>query len=293
MANWIQHTCILVLICSYRLGFANEHQLVTYVQDSTRLAYEMELLQHALNLTQDEYGSAKIEQRKLKANIHFEQALAKGEFDVAVLPSSEERERRIQAIKIPLSQGMLSYRLLAVRQDQVTKLATVKTIKDFQTRLIGGVGVRWQTLHMYTRNNLLMRTAYRKSELYQMLVAGEIDYFPRGVNEILGEQFFTKHLKNLTITPDIALFYLTPRYYFVRHGAPELAERIEKGLLKALADGSFKSIFFKHYQDEIDMVKKLKVKKIIYVNNPDITITYPIKWEWWLDKVPAALLNNH
>lgn len=288
MTKRILHTSLLMLILCCNLSFASEPQIVTYGQDGNRLPYEVELLQHALDLTQDEYGEAKTQQYDLKG-IRFEIALAKREFDVAFLPSSAQREKRLQVVKIPLTQGLLSYRLIVTRKDKTTQFEKITTIDEFKTRLIGGVGVHWQTLQMFSRNNMLIRTAYEKSELYGMLVAGEIDYFPRGLDELSWEAGnYKEAFKQLTVSPDVALFYILPRYYFVRHGAPELAERIEKGLLKALTDGSFRSIFLKHYQDEIDMLKKLKVKKIIYLDNPDLTLTYPMKWHWWLDKAPAA-----
>lgn len=156
-------------------------------------------------------------------------------------------------------------------------------LDEFKGRLIGGVGLRWEAFQIFSHNQLLTKTSISRTKLYQMLLAGEVDYFARGVNEIFGESMhFSEYHDALEVSREVAFYYPNPYYFFVHPERPELAQRIEKGLRMAEADGSFKKIFIKHFKEEIAYLRQLQVKKVLYLENASGHPEQQMNFDWWL-----------
>lgn len=287
MKSWIGLTLAFILLGLGSLKAFADPLTVRFVQGELRYGYEVELLRHALKLTEASYGPAKATHIQRPQGVSFEQALVRGEFDIAFLPTSARRELRLRAVQVPLLQGMLGYRLLLIRPGMESKFASAQGIEDFKSRLIGGVGLRWEDFRIFSRNQILVKTSTSHLKLFDMLTTGEVDYFARGVNEVFGESVrLSKYYKEFKIHRDIAFFYPFPFYFFVRQNNSELALRIEEGLRRAEADGSFKAIFLKHFHDDIEQLKELKVKQVLYLENPSGQSKQPMKFDWWLEQPP-------
>jgi len=74
-----------------------------------------------------------------------------------------------------------------------------------------------------------------------MLKAGRFDYFPRGLYQIKNE-LDTYAEWGFAIVPDLALHYPNAIHFFVAKDNTALAKRIELGLIRAKADGSFEAL---------------------------------------------------
>ena len=74
--------------------------------------------------------------------------------------------------------------------------------------------------------------------LFTMLAAKRFDFFPRGLYEFQSD--FQKHQQlGLAIEDKLFLYYEAPFQFFVNAANKPLADRLEIGLRRALAAGSF------------------------------------------------------
>lgn len=269
----------LVMLCVSEAAAQDKPQEILFYQSDGAYQYQIELLQHALNLTEKKYGLATAKFVEEASTIQGELALMKGTIEVGFLPSSQSRESRLLAIKIPILQGMLGYRLLLTTRESNHKLTQVQSLDDFRNRLIGGVGIHWDDLKIYNHNGLVTRTSFEYSKLFELVASSQIDYFALGVNEIFEElERLSSSYPQLMINSDVAFFYPFPAYFFVGSHNQRLAERLEAGLLQAEADGSFKQLFDKHFKDNIQKLKMLGPKRVFNLENPNVELEKPLNF---------------
>ena len=91
-------------------------------------------------------------------------------------------------------------------------------------------------------NNLPVIAVANTSLLYTMLRMKRFDYMSRNMFEIWGEAERYQQ-DGLVIEQTLLLHGGVPFYFFVSKANPKLAERIERGLRIAIADGSFEKLF--------------------------------------------------
>lgn len=119
------------------MHLADVTQKINYYQNDTRNKCEVELLQHVLKLTEQEYGRAVIQFKQKPAAMRDELALIRY-VDVTFFASGLAREHRALPVKIPLLQGMLGYLLLLTTPESNQKISQAHDLQDFSTRFIGG-----------------------------------------------------------------------------------------------------------------------------------------------------------
>jgi len=153
-------------------------------------------------------------------------------------------------------------------------------------QFVGGHGRLWGDLPLYAENDLDVVTSVHYDNLFKMLKEDRFDYFHRGINEIWGE--LGRYPNDFVVADDIMLYYPQPVYFFVSKHRPELAKKIEQGLMIALEDGSYKALFLTYYEYTITRAN-LDARKLIILKNPTVPAgSPPINTEWWmpLDKIP-------
>lgn len=293
MIKAISCVCLIALQLFSVKAWSSEPEKIRYYQALERYQYQVELLQHVLDLTANEYGAAHLEAHLDETSID-EFSLMKRDVDVLFLPTSRNREARFIAVKIPLLQGMLGFRLLLAKPETNRKLSQIERVEAFRNRLIGGAGIYWEDLKILNHNKLLTKVTQHYDQLYPMLETNSIDYLSLGGNEIFVElELKSKRYPNLEINSDVAFYYPFPMYYFVHLSKPELAQRIEVGLHKALSDGSFRQIFNKYYLEAIQHIKELKIQKVFYLENPNSPEHPQMKLDWWLPDLILGSTSGH
>jgi hypothetical protein len=90
---------------------------------------------------------------------------------------------------------------------------------------------------------------------------------------------------DLAIDQHLALFIPLPTYFFVTPKKPELARRIEEGLIVMIYDGSFDRFFQERYADVIADAN-LENRKIFKLSNPNLGPNTPfdVKHFWYRPK---------
>lgn len=200
--------------------------------------------------------------------------------DVAPIPSSIEREKRLLPILIPINKGMLGWRLGLIRKGEDGALARVRTLEDLK-RVRLAQGQDWPDTQILQANGIPVITAPRYEGLFKMLTAKRFDYFPRSVMEIWEEQ--VNNANELEVEPHLALHYRYDAYFMVNRQNTRLAKDINDGLEKAIADGSFDKLFLQYYGDRLRQAR-LDTRTVIELTNPLLTPGTPSdRPELWYD----------
>ena len=112
------------------------------------------------------------------------------------------------------------------------------------------------------------------SGLFKMLSKQRIDYFPRSVLEIWEEA--DQHAEEgLVVEASIVLQYPAAIYFFVNKKNQALARRLEEGLRRAIADGSFDALFFERFGEVIRRAR-LAARTRFDLENPLLSSETPL-----------------
>ncbi len=190
-------------------------------------------------------------------------------------PTRDEWEQAVVPIRIPIRKGLLGYRLFLIKSSDADKFRDLKTIEDLK-KLRAGLGAQWSITLMLKALNFSIVTGSDYEGLFEMLNAGRFDYFPRGMNEIYKEFAARKALyPEMIIEPTKALFLNIPSYLFVSPQYPELADRIKKGLLSIVENGTLDEEFNKEFGAFIEAAK-LGERSILKVENKLLSHEIPL-----------------
>lgn len=151
--------------------------------------------------------------------------------------TNAQREHDLLAIRIPLIRELNDYRVFMIRRADEALFRKVRTLDDLR-KLRAGAGFNWPSADVLRHNGLSVETSVSYHSLFPMLAAKRFDYLPRGVHEAWAEEKLHAN-ERLMVEPSIFLHYRVPFYFFVNRTNTALANRIERGLRLAMADGSF------------------------------------------------------
>lgn len=207
--------------------------------------YFFKVLELALTKTQASDGPFELDSLKeVLSNKRYIAELRRddGILDIIWTMNDADRERDLLPIKISLLRGMNSYRIFLIRAEDREKFSNIRTLEDLK-KLKAGSGSVWPDTPILQANGLPVTTSGQYENLFNMLVHKRFDYFPRGVYEIWNEHSIHGR-RGLVIENRLMFHYPAPIYFFVNKKNQALADRIQRGLEMAIADGSFEKLFF-------------------------------------------------
>lgn len=246
------------------------------VTNAEHANYFVELLALAMSQTANESPFKIKHSNKEMSQGRIISALEQGvELDVIWTMTSKQRESRLLPIRIPLLKGMMGYRIFLIRAEDQLKFSNIKTLDQLK-RLKAGQGTHWPDTKILLSNGLDVVTTVKFELLFPMLESARFDYFPRGINEAWVE---LQHHgdKRIMVEPSILLKYPAPMYFFVQRSDTALAERIERGLIQSIKDGSFDRLFYSFPAHQaIFNHKALRGRKIFELSNPYLSEATPI-----------------
>jgi hypothetical protein len=246
-------------------------QVVTYPANETasdpRYNDLIEILHTALEKTVPEYGPYQLGPSKLEMNeARYLRELHDGNsINIIWSSTSFEKERDYLPLRIPLRKGLLGYRVAFTSATNQAKIDKVKTIDDLR-KLTMGQGTGWGDVRLYQDNGIdVVTTKYEN--LFRMVAQSRFDLFPRGIGEVFNEfEVYGKQVPGLQIENNLLFYYPWPYYFFFKKNDNALYERVEKGIRKMMADGSFDAIFRK-YNDKAIRQARLKERRLIKLEN--------------------------
>ena len=249
-----------------------------------RREYSKALLQKVLERTVPEFGPYTIEY----ADAHMErprllEALKDGKLiNVTAYPADAKWLKTLRAVPVPTDMGLQSWRIALIddkNQDRMHKLALPEGLKQ----LTAGVGSVWVTRASLQNNGYKFVTGSNYIGLFDMLVAGRFDYFPRGVNEIFQEYDLRKQaFPQLAVEDSILLHDNIPSMFFVSPRNPRLYKRIHAGMEALLKDGTLERFVLEHHRRSLRRAK-LCGRYRIDLPNKDIDPAMLARKELWLD----------
>lgn len=183
--------------------------------------------------------------------------------------TSKEREERLRPIRIPLAKGLFSYRVCLIRKGEQARFDQVQSLAQL-AQLVAGQGAQWPDTNILLANQLPVTTSESVDSLFRMLKAKRYDYFPRGVSEAWFE-LQQRQETELQVEENILLYYPAPIYFFVNKNNEALAQRIEQGLAKIIANGDFDRFFYRHARIA-PALKALQAhpRRLFELTNPDL-----------------------
>lgn len=276
-------TLLLALLLSpLSVAETTEPPTIVYLRPQSsydiRDQYYVELLELALDETRDTHGDFVLEPAPfIMLQGRAVRSLAENHYlDVLWTMTTPEREQELLPIRIPLVRGLLGYRALIIRKQDAARFAALQTLDELAT-LRAVQGHDWPDTTILRANGLSVTTSSNHAAMFDMLRLGRVDYFPRGMNEAWTELGQLRD-PNLMIYDSILLHYTAPIYFFVSRDNPRLAARIETGLRRALADGSFQA-FFRRHPATHEALQRLKQGhwRIFDLQNPLLPAATPLQ----------------
>jgi hypothetical protein len=249
--------------------------------------YVFNLLEEALERTEDTHGPARLvrhEEMIHKARQEGELARPGGDREVDVIynSSSLEREEKLWPVRIPLLKGILGYRIFLIREGDQEKLAQVQTLEELKQYSIGQ-GKNWADVEILEHNGFEVVKGDTKT-LHRMLAGGRFDLFSRGINEAPQEyDENVGELPELRVEENLLIYYPFVRYFFFAKDDEALAARVEEGLNRLIADGTFDQMFNDYTEGFLSKVD-LKNRKLFKLENPFVGNDIPTNQvAYWFD----------
>jgi Bacterial extracellular solute-binding proteins, family 3 len=252
----IKYSLNVILLIFSSLVFAETDRtiLVRYpASDSNphyykRVRYYVEILDLALKKSGRPYRLEKISLPFMNES-RSKQNLIHNIYDVHWMNAQEFLEPELIPVRIPLCKGLTGWRIFFINPEDQRKFSEVTDI-DSLRKNIAGHGHDWPEVPIFNSNNLQQKLSSSWKSLFKMLAKKRIDYLSRSVLEIYDEENAFPEL-HLSIESNLIVHYPAAYYFYVEKNNRALAELIEKGLKKAVSDGSFDAIFNRYFLNKI------------------------------------------
>jgi hypothetical protein len=223
--------------------------------------YQTAALNLALQKTLPAYGPYSVERvtdtmstSRIRREIHSGKRMNVHAGPWRDLDADDPQERAIM-IGTPVLGGLLGYRRLIVRRDDLPKFNGISTAGQLK-RLVAGQGRGWVDNAVLRHNGYQVVDSGNIATLLDMLVTRRFDYLPISVVE--ADFLMKEHAQladTLALVPGLMLYYPLPVVYYVSANAPRLAQRLETGLSMAKRDGSLDALTARYFAKEIELVK--------------------------------------
>lgn len=255
------------------------------IDTDKRRDYKVEVITQALEKTIPLYGAYRLTEanQTLVPQRALQQVQEGQSINIFMAVTSPEWESKTIPIRIPIRRGILNYRLLAINKTSLHEFEKVKTNESLKNHKVG-LGRGWATVSLMTSHGHSVVQKTTLNGLYEALSHYQIDYIPRGINEVFDEMvMYGAANRDLIIEPNVAIRTLAPYYIFVSPKEERLAERLRVGLEMMVADKSLKALFDEFYADKIANAG-LSARRIIRIDNPNISAETPIaRKELWFE----------
>ena len=221
----------------------------------------------ALQKTEDLYVSTQlIKSKPREQDQAIEDMLHGSTLDLMSAASSDLYDSQFLTLRFPILKGLLGKRLCLIRAGDQQRFDHIKTAYDIsRSKLKICQGKHWPDTEILRRNGLPLVTSDHYEELFTLLTNGQCDCFLRGAQEIGAE--LKVHEPVLALEKKLVIEYLQPGVVYVRKNNPELAIRIELGLLRAFEDGSYHKLISQLLDENLSMLG-LEQRRVITINNP-------------------------
>ncbi|MTW13893.1 hypothetical protein GM658_25085 [Pseudoduganella eburnea] len=277
------HRLTRLLLCACALAAACAQADTLYYPrpesfENGQSDYGFELLQLALSKAGSKHHAELTPEYRQQNRAIVELIANRGKIHVVGTMTSVEREVEMLPVRIPISKGLIGWRILLVREEKRDWLRDVHNARELRDVRMA-LGYDWPDLKVLRGAGLQPEIVPAYSRLIPMLKAGRIDAVPRSINEIWSE---LRNHPGLSDEPHLVLHYKAADYFFVNYANRELADEIRRGLEAAQADGSFDRLLLGYYGPMLSRAA-LGKRRVIELPNPGLPSDTPLgRKELWL-----------
>lgn len=262
----------VLCLCALPGGAATYTYLRPEWSDTGRDPYGVALLKLAFAKAGVCHTLVYSERSMKQARAVFELARDSGELDIMITMASPDREAALLGVPVPLTKGMLGWRIALVRKEKLDQFAGVRSASQLQ-KFVAGQGHDWPDTAILRASGLPVEVSSTYEGMFKMLEAGRIDYFPRAVQQVFAER---ERYPSLAVEPHLVLRYPTDAYFFVNRRNTRLAAEVRRGLEAAIADGSFDRLFYHYFAPQI-AAADLERRRIIDLPNSVRAPSLPVE----------------
>lgn len=173
-----------------------------------------------------------------------------------MMPSqARDQDQNIVRIDFDLTQGLLGKRVLLIAPNQAERFANIENLAQFREQAgIAAFGVGWLDAAVWQANQLPYREIDGEwRRIYRILLNRHgIDYFSRGLTEVLVEQ---ERYPFLLVEPKLLLVYPADFQLHVSSKHGHLVPILEEALQKAQGSGLQQRLIDKYWADDIRALK--------------------------------------
>ncbi|MFC3052786.1 hypothetical protein [Kordiimonas pumila] len=170
-----------------------------------------------------------------------------GIINVLYTGHSIEREQSYAQVDIPLTRGLLGYRMMVLKDENLHLLKNISSLDDIIQNIDVGSGTYWPDTKILKAAGFKVFTGDHPY-LWPMLMYGRFTAFPRGLSEVSVELDMLKDdplAERLVIEKNILLYYKFDHFFYLAKDDTVRAAIIEQGLKRLYENGKFMEIFMK------------------------------------------------
>jgi len=209
------------------------------------------------------------------------------DINVVYTGHSRERENLLRQIDIPLSRGLLGYRIFLIKQKNQRLFDGIKTLEELANRITVGSGASWPDTTILRAAGFNVKTGSFEN-LWQMLKRDRFTAFPRGMNEVHADLQLYQQAdvpQPVILENSIMIYYPYDHFFYLAPEDERQAKIIEQGLLRLYENGEFMKIF--NDDPAISMaLKEAKAQK-----RTTIKMENPLNSER-IEKIPARFWHQ-
>ena len=187
---------------------------------------------------------------------------------VGVYGAGVDVNRRLLPVPIPVTGGILGLRSGWTHRSQMARLATIRTRQDLgDIVLLQGLG--WSDVDIFDAAGLRTFTA-RSEDLFRLVDHQRVQLFPRGIAELEREvQLMASSTSDTSLDPHLLLAYPFAGFFYVSPDNQPLADAIQTGFERAIADGSYQRLVEELiFTPWLRRTLVLKNRRVIVLANP-------------------------
>ncbi|MDN3609894.1 hypothetical protein QWZ16_09305 [Vibrio ostreicida] len=178
-----------------------------------------------------------------------------GQLSLTWLIATAERNKQFVPVRVPLTNGLIGKRVALIPPELQTKFDSINNLKDLKNSgLIAGMGINWFDVDVWQSNQLpvYIQDGEWRSLYSKLTSTGFVNYFPRGMIEVLNE---AKQNPHLAVEQRLLLVYQKDFYFYLSPQFAHYQSILEKALLNAQQSGLMERLVKKYWQTTFEQLK--------------------------------------
>jgi hypothetical protein len=180
--------------------------------------------------------------------------------------SDDKLPERSLRVNVPIFKDLLGYRKLLIRRDDLDRFKGIRHADDLKELAVGQAN-GWVDVEIYRHNGYRVNDIANPATLFDMLSKKRFDYIPISLMDVETVLASRPELaEQLTLLPDITIYFPLPVIFYVNIHEPRMAERLEAGLNLARQDGSLDRLFKSSFARELQLMRDGTHKRFVLTN---------------------------